>query len=579
MKSTAKHGRPVRMARVLTGIHQSTDKPISIAKIIGRPVRTWLLTEQDHTNKYEYLRQMVDSDPTVGLAIDYLANMINRNYLGPVMFEEEEGFQPTPGFLNNINRILSEMGLTTNIYDAIYHLVMEGDLIFRVWRVPRSFEIRSIELIAPDAVSIISRDMLKGDSKKDGIIQSADYYIINEAPERKTAYSIGGDFAQVPYGGDMQDEMSSTSSAPDNDFEEIVLPATEIIHVAIHRTGSNVLDRLGRQTYGIWGQSVLRSLSPYVKGKLNAFLDYQRWFRMGMPRQVVNIDLGELADPAQYEGVSAADQQVAAEAAVQIEFDKVTDMFFYVDDDPESATYQKTLPMEPDDVLMLTEGVSTSIISGNSPGPEVRLIIKEANREIAARLGIPQTLAGYESGSTYAVGRVTSEFMAGYGGGLLRSLEKDLFKFLKAEFVRRGYASKANDWDNLYLDYEVDTTDRELQKATAETAKATASSAIATMISTLFAGELITKNEARAIISELVDGLGGLPPVEDGDEFKMPAPQQTSQFMMEPRALSRSSDEKEEVEAIIEIRRIFENAYRDYVEVAADMIESGTMED
>jgi hypothetical protein len=145
---------------------------------------------------------------------------------------------------------------------------------------------------------------------------------------------------------------------------------------------------------------------------------------------------------------------------------------------------------------------------GQSEAPVHYLeVIKKCDMSICSALGVPLSLFGYESGSTYAIGYITQQFMTSIGGGLLKCIESTVEDFLRAEMKARKMDFSEADFDNLILKYKINDT--ETLKAELEVKKLQIS----------LAGEaydkgIVTKNEAREIL--------GLPPVEGGDEFKEP---------------------------------------------------------
>jgi len=57
--------------------------------------------------------------------------------------------------------------------------------------------------------------------------------------------------------------------------------------------------------------------------------------------------------------------------------------------------------------------------------------LKECNRAISSAMGVPLILFNYNEGNTYATSKISAKFLAGYGGGLLRTIEIDTKEMLQ----------------------------------------------------------------------------------------------------------------------------------------------------
>ena len=480
---------------------------LAIQEIIGKGIREFLITEISHENRFAFYRSMESLDPELLIARNYISLMIHRNFLGMALDTVDPSYMPSPDFLARVNSILAELKFTSKLFPLMKDFV-RGNAFARIIRSDVDNHIKDVEILPADSITIVSEEFTTT-KKKSILITEADYYIINEQKDvNREKYPIDPNRVEGP-------EVENDEILP-----EIILSPANMIHFAWDAEANACKDKLGRDTYNIWGKSPYDSIVVYVKAKLMIMTDYLRWVRMGIPRWTASVDMSLLSDLNQYTGTDD-ERVVLAERQGKELFDKIEESFYYLDQDEESPTFDKKLPVEPDAIFFHTSDLTFEQKGGaNSPDVQILGITQECNRAIASAMGVPMSLLGYEEGSTYAIGRVTSRFTSGIGGGLLRSLEDTLITFLKREFTQRGWATSPKDWDNLYTDYERDDTEELMAVQAAETAKATAINSIATAARTCYEGSLLTKNESRALLRDGLSSLEGLPDVVGGDEFK-----------------------------------------------------------
>jgi len=285
------------------------------------------------------------------------------------------------------------------------------------------------------------------------------------------------------------------------------LPAEEVLHFSMMSQGNYQRDIFGRDTYGIWGISPFESLLFVLKLKLALNLDFLRWSRTGMPRWDASLDLSEVMNLMNYQGSNNDRLKQARDAANEI-FEEFKKKLYYTDSDITSPTYGQEVPIETDHMWIHGNNVVIDQKGGLPAEPKYLEVVKKCDMSICSALGVPLSLFGYESGSTYAIGYITREFMTSIGGGLLKCIESTIEDFLRAEMKARGMDYTEADFDNLLLKYKVNDT--ETLKAELEVKKLQI-----TLAGDAYDKGLLTKNEARAIL--------GMPPVDDGDEFKQPA--------------------------------------------------------
>lgn len=526
-------------SRIATRDNYGSLETISLQEMIARDAREFLLESLTVDNRFAFYRRMEKLDPEVKIARNYLALMIQRSYLGPRLDRTDKGYQETAGFLSNVNIILAEMQFASRIGVIAKDLIRHGNSFLRVRRGEAGYRISSSEIIPPDSVTILSDRYISNFKEFKGVINSKDYFVITEKKKR----------ADEPYTVTW-DSLADPEPNDDGTPAELVLPARDMLHVSWDSEGHQFLDSFHRETYDIWGESVYESIIVYVKGKLMITTDYIRWMRQGMPRWVMSVAMDDILNLSQYEGDLKTKIKAALETASEI-FKKFENQLYYYDDNEESPTYRKKLPIEPDAILALSDKCVLEQKGGvSAPDPMAMNFLKECNRSIASALGVPMTLFGYEEGSTYAVSKITAKFMAGYGGGLIRTIEIDVKEFLKHEFENRGLKATPDDWENLYLEYDRDDIEDLQARNNVDLIRAQVVTQLASAASTLYQGGVCSLNDARAIMRNGLDALMDLQGRQDGDELK-PLQPMISTGMFAPPAVHHSHSVERPIHAIV----------------------------
>jgi hypothetical protein len=580
-----------------TGTNANMSEIVSLQEMIARDARAFVLQSPDHSNRFAFYRLMEKLDPDIQIARNYLKLMIQRSYLGPRLDNSDEGYVPSTDFLHNVNVILSEMQFASRIGSLAKDLIRHGNAFIRVRRIDMSRlspeyqvkQIESSEVIPPDTMTILSEKFMEIYNKNpgekfSGIISSKDYFVINEIKDRR----------EEPYivRWSPRDEPPETE---DGKPPEIVLPARDVLHVSWDAEGSQLDDSFGRDTYNVWGISIYESIIIHTKVKLILVPDYARWMRSGMPRWIMNLNMDDVLNMASYPGNLEEKQRLATESAKTI-MRMFEDELYYYDNNPDSPTYRRRLPIEPDEILVISDKCNMEQKGGaSSPDASVMNFIKECNRAIASAMGVPLTLFNYNEGSTYATSKITAKFMAGYGGGLLRDIETAVKDFLKSEFEYRGLEATPNDWENLYLEYDRDDNEELMARNNVELARANSVVALAGAARTLYEGGLVTLNQARLIMREGLDSLAKLGDMPDGDSLRPLQPTistVTPGFgMLSPQAHQHAASTKsplDELEKKLNLprdepglenatRQAIEDSYLFFIEDIARKVEQGTM--
>ena len=554
----------------------SEDLPVSIQEMIGNKIKGFLIWQVTPQNRYAFYRVLEKVDPEVLIARNYLALTIQKSYLGPRMDLTDKSYKETPEFLSRVNLLLAQMRFATRLQPLVKEMIRAGDGYLRIKKLELENnadpdleqqvqgEIIDSEILAADAITILSKAAAKDPDKTDQTIMAADLYVVNERDKHEEG---GMKIGTIP--------------ADEKNPPEIVLPDTDVFHLSWDHEGNQTIDTRGRDTYGIYGRSVYESIELFVKIKLALLRDYVIWFRSGMPRLDVGMEVGDLMDLNRYTG-SEEEKIKKALKMVNKVFENFTDSMYYRDNNPDSPTYRKRLPVETDSVFVHTKEAAVQQVGGSTPDAEVINMIEECNRAIAAALGVPMALFGYESAALFGSGRINSKFLSGYGGGLLRSIETETKEFLRKQFIIRKWNSTDSDWENLYFEYDRDDTDEALAVQNVETGKANQVSILATAAMTLYNNQIVTLNEARAIVKDGLAALINLKDVADGNKFKeAPAQTQTLGFMLPESHKVTQAKEDEPVlpenEPKMEkhVHKAIIGSFEEFIENIATAVENG----
>lgn len=480
---------------------QNTQTSISFYQMMINDLKTFLVADPSRTNKYVIYDVMPRLDPELGVALQMIAFSVLNSYEGPAL---KEGYKPSrEDFLADVEALLGELQFSTNLPEIVRGLVKNGDVIWRIYRNGASTSIEQLELLPTYAVTIVDGAYEK-DSENNQVIRKRETYLVGERSLDQIKKPSLQPVIQTSQGTSTTELAAVPQKVGD---ARVRIPAEEILHFSMMSQGNYQKDIFGRDTYGIWGISPLESLLFVLKLKLALNLDYLRWSRTGMPRWDASLDLTEVMNLMNYQGSQQDRLKQARELANDI-FEEFRKKLYYTDNDQNSPTYGQELPIETDHMWIHGTNITIDQKGGIAAEPKYLEVIKKCDMSICSALGVPLSLFGYESGSTYAIGYITREFMTSMGGGLLKCIESTIEIFLRKEMKARKMDFSEADFDNLILKYKVNDT--EALKAELEVKK----------LQITLAGEaydkgIITKNEARAIL--------GLPPVDGGDEFKQPA--------------------------------------------------------
>lgn len=369
--------------------------------------------------KYDIFRDIVNMDNEVSSSLVRISGVVVKAYDKPAV--EEGG---NTDLLSDVTEVLGQMQFSRNLGSMVMDLSRDGDVV----QVPENTYKRSkktlkeLDGMVPlpmNLVTVLEEGMTPGTSDTSRVIRKPDWYYLNEGIPK-----VGGNDAFI-----------------EKHAKDIVW------HVSLQNRTNWSVDIKGRTTFGIYGISPMESLKNMIRWKYQSIRDDIAWRHANVPRTDHSLDLDAVLDINNYSG-SFEERVTAATAMGQ----KIL------------ADYQAGLlnsstgvseAMDVDQGYVHDNRTGVKQVGGNNTYADCMPIVKKVDMSIATRLGVPLSALGYESNSSYAIGKVTVTFMNTFGYQLLSSIEEGTFDYVKRVLDARGITYDREDWDGLYLNYNI----------------------------------------------------------------------------------------------------------------------------
>jgi len=160
-------------------------------------------------------------------------------------------------------------------------------------------------------------------------------------------------------------------------IDEMIFPADEILHFRIDYRSNWYQDYLGRQTYGVWGESRFTSLKQAIRAKYNT-INNRIALEDSLTKQYVRIGKEAI------EGIPDPEE--------------AKDRLTYIMD--QVGTLLEGL--RGDQIPILPHYVELNHMDMNNAIPDNSNFLDSINADISAVLNVPRVAAGQEKGSTFA---------------------------------------------------------------------------------------------------------------------------------------------------------------------------------
>jgi hypothetical protein len=369
----------------------------------------------DVRNKYDTYRTMTDFDSEISSALTRISAVVAKAYDQPAITKSgnEE-------LLEDVKDVLGEIGFEHILPNIVHDLSRDGDVV----QVPAklykraSTSLKNLDEVYPvpiNILTIIDSGVQKG-MVSNYVIRSRDKYLLNES------YTRPGVTETQSYPGDI------------------------VWHISLNNRGNWSKDIMGRNTFGVWGTSPLESLKNMVRWKYQSIRDDIAWRHENVPRTDHSVPLDAVLDINQYSGTMEERINAARRNAEGILEDYRNGLVNLNKDDTSIDVTQGYV-----------HDANTKIaqVGGQNTYADCMNIVKKVDMSIATRLGIPLSALGYESSSSYAIGKVTVTFMNTFGLQLLSAIQIGTFDFVKRVIEARGKKYSKKDWNEIFLNYNV----------------------------------------------------------------------------------------------------------------------------
>lgn len=369
--------------------------------------------------KYDIFRDIVNMDNEVSSALVRISGVVVKAYDKPAV--EEGG---NTDLLSDAMDVLGQMQFSRNLGSMVMDLSRDGDVV----QVPENTykrskktlkELNGMVPLPMNLVTVLEEGMTPGTSDTSRVIRKPDWYYLNEG---------------IPKVGN------------GNNFVE--KHAKDVVwHVSLQNRTNWSVDIKGRTTFGIYGISPMESLKNMIRWKYQSIRDDIAWRHANVPRTDHSLDLDAVLDINNYSG--SFEERVAAATAMgqQILSDYQTGLL--------NSSTGVSEAMDVDQGYVHDNRTEVKQVGGNNTYADCMPIVKKVDMSIATRLGVPLSALGYESNSSYAIGKVTVTFMNTFGYQLLASIEEGTFEYVKRVLEARGITYDREDWDGLYLNYNI----------------------------------------------------------------------------------------------------------------------------
>ena len=420
-------GRSSKKNRQVTAVKQEAKSPMLVTARVQDLVQNfddfleistgeiWESGNAVTRNKYDVYNSMEDFDSEISSALVRISAVVTKAYDQPAITAKGN-----PDLLKDVKDVMGELSFDQILPNIVHDVSRDGDVV----QVPAklykraSSSLKNLEDVYPLPINILTAvDAGVGLGMVSGyVIREPAKYILNESK------ALQGSTNTQEY------------------------PAGIVWHISLNKRGNWSKDILGRDTFGVWGTSPLDSLKNMVRWKYQSIRDDIAWRHENVPRMDHSLPLDVVLDINQYSGDLDARIDSAQSAANGI-----------LTDYRAGLTNSSATDTSTDVTQGYVHDANTVVkqIGGNNTYADCLDIVKKVDMSIATRLGVPLSALGYESNSSYAIGKVTVTFMNTFGLQLLSAIQIGTFDFVKRVLAARGIVYPKSDWNEIFLNYNV----------------------------------------------------------------------------------------------------------------------------
>ena len=222
-------------------------------------------------NKYDVYLSMLEFDSELASALVRISAVVTKAYDQPAITSEGN-----PELLKNVKEILGEIQYDQILSNIVHDLSRDGDVV----QVPtklykrNSSSLKNIDDVEPLPTNILTAtdSGVKTGMAGNYVIRKPTKYILNE-----------------------QNGMPGAT-------DTVSYPSEIVWHISLNNRGNWSKDRLGRNTFGVWGTSPFESLKNMVRWKYQSIRDDIAWRHENVPRIDHSLPLDAVLDINQYSG-------------------------------------------------------------------------------------------------------------------------------------------------------------------------------------------------------------------------------------------------------------------------------------
>jgi hypothetical protein len=386
------------------------------------PQKKQLSYNRSSTNKtkYDVFRDIVNMDNEVSSALVRISGVVVKAYDKPAVVDGGN-----TELLKDAIGVLGEMQFSRNLGSIVTDLSRDGDVIqvpANVYKYSKKTlkELKDGMVPLPINLTTILEDgMVPGSSDTSRVIRKKDWYYVNEGQ------------TSVPNGQNYIEKH----------------PGDIVWHISLSNRTNWSVDVKGRTCFGIYGISPMESLRNMIRWKYQSIRDDIAWRHANVPRTDHALDLDAIMDLNNYSGTMTERYEAAVALAQNVLNDYMAGLT--------NTSNGVTEAIDVDQGYVHDARTVVKQVGGNNTYADCMPIVKKVDMSIATRLGVPLSALGYESNSSYAIGKVTVTFMNTFGYQLLACIQEGTFDYIKRVLEARGKKYSQEDWDGLYLNYNI----------------------------------------------------------------------------------------------------------------------------
>lgn len=348
--------------RVESSLQADDDLPSPISNTVKGTREE--IQESKHDTVFDLYDALVDLDGELSGAVNAIAQSATYNH---VVLPEDEPSSTEEDILEDCQTLAERIRGRELAIDVLRNLIKYGnDFNKKVYNSDEG--IIAVQSLPANSVTMVDDRNNVNPGEED----------LNDLNELIYQAHPGLEEDEEPLDSEAMREAFERDAYVLNELDEArrqIIEPSNVLHFAIDSRSNWHEDQVGRETYGIWGQSRLEALKFTIQTKYNTLTNKVAMDDKLLAREVYYVDTSELfGDIQDREDRIEAAEQYADKLATNIE------------------------ELGPDERPMLPEHVSVEVIGPEGKAIDQRPFVEQLNNGIAAALTFP--MAGLGRGTT-----------------------------------------------------------------------------------------------------------------------------------------------------------------------------------